>query len=73
MGAHNKARIMAAFETDLTNLQGFPPAERWFVHDTADADFLRAQLALVFDKPETPEASGVHFLHACLACHRAAR
>lgn len=52
-------------EDDLLTIRAFPPALRWFAHDSADEAFLRAEVHVVFD---APAASGLHrdaFLERC--------
>jgi hypothetical protein len=65
-----KAAFVARFDDDLLVLDSFPPAQRWFVHGRAEAEFLRAAIADVFDAPRGPARHSDEFLATCL---RAAR
>src|SRR5258705_11937767 len=50
---------------DIRLIQSFPPSLRWFVVDPADAEFLHAEAAEIFDVPDVPEAHRAHFLSRC--------
>jgi hypothetical protein len=50
---------------DIALIQAFPPALRWFVADSADAEFLYAESARVFDGPLPPEKHRAQFLDRC--------
>jgi hypothetical protein len=57
--------FVGRLEDDLLTIRAFPPALRWFAHDTADEAFLRAEVHAVFD---APAASALHrdaFLERC--------
>jgi len=50
---------------DIRLIQSFPPSLRWFVVDPADAEFLHAEAAQIFDVPDAPEAHRARFLSRC--------
>jgi hypothetical protein len=50
---------------DIYLIQAFPRELRWFVQDPDDAEFLVAEAALVFDRPQPPEAHRSQFLSRC--------
>ena len=50
---------------DVYVLQAFPRELRWFVLDSDDAEFLNFEAALVFDRPQSPEAHRADFLSRC--------
>jgi hypothetical protein len=50
---------------DIRLIQSFPPSLRWFVVDPADAEFLHAEAAEIFDVPVAPEAHRTRFLSHC--------
>jgi len=52
-------------EDDMLAIRAYPPALRWFVHDTADEAFLRAEVHAVFDAPAASELHRDAFLERC--------
>ena len=57
--------FVGRLEQDLVAIRSFPPALRWFAHDTADEDFLRAEVHAVFDDPAASERHRDAFLERC--------
>jgi hypothetical protein len=57
--------FVGKLEDDLVAVRAFPPALRWFVHDAADEDFLRAEVYAVFDDPAASERHRDAFLERC--------
>lgn len=57
--------FVGRLEDDLLTIRAFPPALRWFVHDTDDEAFLRAEVRSVFDKPAASEKHRDAFLERC--------
>jgi hypothetical protein len=66
-----RAFFVGKLEDDLAAVRSFPPALRWFVHESADEDFLRAEVYAVFDDPAASERHRDAFLERC--ARRAAR
>lgn len=60
-----RAFFVGKLEDDLVAVRAFPPALRWFVHDAADEDFLRAEVYAVFDDPAASERHRDAFLERC--------
>ncbi len=58
--------FVARLDEDLLLIHAFPPELRWFARDEDDARFLRAEVEIVFDVPESPDAHRADFLRACL-------
>jgi hypothetical protein len=66
--------FVGRLEDDLLTIRAFPPALRWFAHDSADEAFLRAEVHAVFDAPEASELHRAAFLERCaLRAERLAR
>jgi len=57
--------FVGRLEDDLLTIRAFPPALRWFVHDTGDEAFLRAEVHAVFDAPAASELHRDAFLERC--------
>jgi len=57
--------FVGRLEEDLVAIRAFPPTLRWFVHDAADEDFLRAEVYAVFDDPAGSERHRDAFLERC--------
>lgn len=57
--------FVGRLEDDLVAIRAFPPALRWFAHDTADEAFLRAEVADVFDAPQAGAWHRDGFLERC--------
>ena len=60
-----KAAFIDKLMADIRLIQTFPPALRWFVADTEDAEFLHAESMRVFDAPQEPETHRAQFLKHC--------
>jgi hypothetical protein len=60
-----KAAFYDKLLADIGLIQAFPRELRWFVVDSEDADFLQAEAALVFDRPQTAESHRAGFLSRC--------
>jgi len=60
-----RSEFLDRLVADILLIQAFPPQLRWFVSDPEDAEFLRAEAALVFDAPVHPEAHRAQFLSRC--------
>ena len=58
--------FVGRLEEDLATIRAFPPSLRWFVLDSDDEQFLRAEIAAVFDAPETSERHRAGFLKRCV-------
>jgi hypothetical protein len=63
--------FLGRLEDDLLTIRAFPPALRWFAHDTADEAFLRTEVHAVFDAPAASELHRDAFRERC--AQRAAR
>jgi len=57
--------FVGRLEDDMLAIRAYPPALRWFVHDTADEAFLRAEVHAVFDAPAASELHRDAFLERC--------
>ena len=57
--------FVGKLEDDFAAVRAFPAALRWFVHDAADEDFLRAEVYAVFDDPAASERHRDAFLERC--------
>jgi hypothetical protein len=57
--------FVGLLEDDLLAIRAYPPALRWFAHDTADEAFLRAEVHAVFDAPAASELHRDAFLERC--------
>ncbi|HEX5093383.1 MAG TPA: hypothetical protein VFV84_11925 [Burkholderiales bacterium] len=57
--------FVGKLEEDFVAVRAFPPGLRWFVHDAADEDFLRAEVYAVFDDPAASERHRDAFLERC--------
>jgi hypothetical protein len=57
--------FVGRLEDDLLTIRAFPPALRWFAHDSADEAFLRAEVQAVFDAPAASERHRDAFLERC--------
>ena len=57
--------FVGRLEDDLVMIRAYPPALRWFAHDTADEAFLRAEVHAVFDAPAASELHRDAFLERC--------
>jgi len=57
--------FVGRLEDDMLAIRAYPPALRWFVHDTADEAFLRAEVQAVFDVPAASELHRDAFLERC--------
>ena len=57
--------FVGRLEDDLVTIRAFPPALRWFAHDTDDEAFLRAEVHAVFDAPAASELHRDGFLERC--------
>ena len=57
--------FVGRLEDDLVSIRAFPPALRWFAHDTDDEAFLRAEVLAVFDAPAASELHRDGFLERC--------
>lgn len=57
--------FVGRLEDDLLTIRAFPPALRWFAHDSADEAFLRAEVHAVFDVPAESELHRDAFLERC--------
>jgi len=57
--------FVGRLEEDLLAIRAFPPALRWFAHDSADEAFLRAEVHAVFDAPAASERHRDAFLERC--------
>jgi len=57
--------FVGRLEDDLLAIRAYPPALRWFAHDTADEAFLRAEVHAVFDAPAASELHRDAFLERC--------
>jgi hypothetical protein len=61
----SRAFFIGKLEEDFTAVRAFPPELRWFVHNAADEDFLRAEVYAVFDDPHASERHRDGFLERC--------
>lgn len=57
--------FVGRLEDDLVMIRAYPPALRWFVHDTADEAFLRTEVHAVFDAPSPSELHRDAFVERC--------
>lgn len=57
--------FVGRLEDDLAMIHAFPPALRWFAHDSDDEAFLRAEVYAVFDAPAASEWHRDAFLERC--------
>ena len=57
--------FVGRLEDDLLTIRAFPPALRWFAHDSADEAFLRAEVHAVFDVPAESALHRDAFLERC--------
>ncbi len=64
-GGTTREFFVGRLEEDLVVIRSFPPELRWFVQDADDADFLRTEVAMVFDTPASSEQHRVDFLERC--------
>ena len=64
-GGATRAFFVGRLEEDLVLIRAYPPALRWFVHDPEDEQFLRAEVATVFDAPQPSEQQRSAFLERC--------
>ena len=64
-GGATREFFIGRLEQDLQMIRAFPPALRWFVHDPDDENFLRAEVAAVFDAPQPSERHRSEFLARC--------
>ena len=58
--------FVGRLEEDFLMIRAFPPALRWFVHDEADEQFLRAEVEAVFDAPSSSESHRAGFVERCV-------
>ena len=58
--------FVGRLEDDLAAIRSFPPALRWFAHDTEDEAFLRTEVHEVFDAPVAVESHREAFLERCV-------
>jgi len=65
-GGATREFFVNRLEEDLVMIHAYPPALRWFVHDTDDEKFLRAEVEAVFDAPEPSERHRSGFLERCV-------
>jgi len=65
-GGTTREFFVNRLEEDLVMIHAYPPALRWFVHDTDDEKFLRAEVEAVFDAPEPSERHRSGFLERCV-------
>jgi hypothetical protein len=68
---YSREFIIGRLEEDFVLIRAFPAALRWFVQDEGDEDYLRREVAAVFDAPETGDRHRARFLERCT--QRAAR
>jgi hypothetical protein len=64
-GGTTREFFVNRLEEDLVMIHAYPPALRWFVHDTDDEQFLRTEVAAVFDAPAPSEQHRAGFLERC--------
>jgi hypothetical protein len=57
--------FVGRLEDDLLAIRAFPAELRWFAHDSADEEFLRAEVHAVFDAPAASELHRDAFLERC--------
>ena len=57
--------FVGRLEHDLVAIRAFPAEMRWFVHDGEDEQFLRAEVAAVFDAPLPAEEHRAGFIARC--------
>ena len=65
-GGASREFFVGRLEEDLLTIQAFPASLRWFVHDKADEQFLRAEVEAVFDAPRTGDEHRDSFLARCV-------
>jgi len=58
--------FVGRLEEDLVAIRAFPPELRWFVYDADDEAFLRAEVAAVFDAPQSGDEHQQGFLARCV-------
>lgn len=68
---YSREFIIGRLEEDFVLIRAFPAPLRWFVQDEEDEDYLRREVAAVFDEPESSERHRARFLEHCT--QRAAR
>jgi hypothetical protein len=66
-GGTTREFFVNRLEEDLLTIRAFPAALRWFVHHPDDEQFLRAEVAAVFDAPQGSELHREGFLARCTA------
>ena len=64
-GGMTRESFVGRLEGGMQTIRAFPPALRWFVHDADDERFLRIEVEVVFDKPETSERHRAAFMARC--------
>jgi hypothetical protein len=57
--------FVGRLEDDLVMIRAYPPALRWFAHNTEDEAFLRAEVHEVFDAPAQSELHRDAFVERC--------
>jgi hypothetical protein len=65
-GGTTREFFVNRLEEDFVTIRAFPAALRWFVHNPADEQFLRAEVTAVFDVPQGSETHREGFLARCI-------
>ena len=63
---YSREFFVGKLEEDFTMIHAFPASLRWFVQDEGDEDYLRRELATVFDTPESGEQHRAGFVERCI-------
>jgi len=63
---YSREFIVGRLEEDFLLIRAFPAPLRWFVQDEGDEDYLRRELATVFDTPESGEQHRAGFVERCI-------
>ena len=63
---YSREFFVGRLEEDFVLIRAFPASLRWFVRDTEDELFLRAEVEAVFGAPATSEQHRAGFLERCI-------
>jgi hypothetical protein len=65
-GGTTREFFVNRMEEDFIMIRAFPKSLRWFAHDTDDEQFLRTEVAAVFDTPLAGDQHRAGFLARCV-------
>jgi hypothetical protein len=65
-GGTSREFFVNRLEQDFVMIRAFPKALRWFAHDSDDEQFLRTEVASVFDSPLAGDRQRAEFLTHCI-------